>query len=193
MTEKAEPKTVHEFYRQMQTDTDTDDCIKHFLHCAECIKEMPKGVSPKEWSQTQTGWTVRGIQVWCNRHNSNVLHMDFEGAKHPAVTHRKPKDEDFKKIFSQPDEPLEKREKPSEIQMELLWERSKNDTYRRLKFTAQRSPAQATLEVLPQLCAEVLEAAAQEAAPDEKKQVLRKFCDEMTERLMQAAKSESTS
>jgi hypothetical protein len=68
---------------------ENENMIKMYLHCALCLQEIPEGVSPKEWSKVQAGWTVRGIQVWCNRHNVNVLHMDFEGMKHPANTNRK--------------------------------------------------------------------------------------------------------
>lgn len=61
--------------------------IQMYLHCAKCIREKPANVSPQEWSRTQTGWTIRGIQVWCVRHSMNVLHMDFQGAKHPGALH----------------------------------------------------------------------------------------------------------
>jgi len=58
--------------------------IGAYLHCKKCLEEIPDGVSPMEWSRTQAGWTAKGIQVWCNRHDLNVIHMDFEGTKHPA-------------------------------------------------------------------------------------------------------------
>ena len=48
--------------------------------------EMPEGYSPQTWSQLEIGWTRLGIQVWCRRHELNILHMDFEGHKHPART-----------------------------------------------------------------------------------------------------------
>jgi hypothetical protein len=62
----------------------TENEIVSYIHCAKCLEEIPDGVSPMEWSQVQAGWTVKGIQVWCNRHDLNVMHMDFQGAKHPA-------------------------------------------------------------------------------------------------------------
>ena len=63
--------------------------IKAYLYCGKCLKEYKeKGIneqmSPKEYSKTQTGFTKYGLQVWCNRHNCNIMHMDFEGFKHPA-------------------------------------------------------------------------------------------------------------
>lgn len=61
------------------------DCeIQSYLHCGLCIQELPHGVSPKHWSRTQAGWTEQGLQIWCNRHDCNVLHIDFQGQKHPA-------------------------------------------------------------------------------------------------------------
>ena len=60
--------------------------IVAFLHCRQCLLEMPDGYSPQTWSQLEIGWTRLGIQVWCRRHESNILHMDFEGHKHPART-----------------------------------------------------------------------------------------------------------
>jgi hypothetical protein len=58
--------------------------IKLFMHCAKCMDDKPAGISPMDWSQTQAGWTTFGFQVWCNRCDVNVMHMDFNGAKHHA-------------------------------------------------------------------------------------------------------------
>ena len=60
--------------------------IKMFMHCGLCLEEMPDGVSPREWGKLELGYTVLGIQVWCKRHECNVVHIDFEGQKHPANT-----------------------------------------------------------------------------------------------------------
>jgi hypothetical protein len=51
--------------------------IKLYLHCAKCIDEGME-------ENTSVGWTVQGIQVWCNNHNCNIAHIDFEGQRHPA-------------------------------------------------------------------------------------------------------------
>jgi len=58
--------------------------IKMFFHCGRCLEEKPEDQSPREWAQLEVGWTVLGFQVWCKRHEINVVHMDFQGAKHPA-------------------------------------------------------------------------------------------------------------
>jgi len=60
--------------------------IVAFMHCGKCIEELPKGQSPREWAQLEVGWTKPGLQVWCKRHEANVMHIDFEGTKHPACT-----------------------------------------------------------------------------------------------------------
>lgn len=62
--------------------------IKLFLHCARCLAERPENRSPRDWAQLEVGWTELGLQVWCKRHELNVLHVDFEGMKHPANTER---------------------------------------------------------------------------------------------------------
>lgn len=62
--------------------------IKAYLHCKLCLAEQagPAGVgeSPESYSRLSVGWTRRGFQVWCERHGANVMHVDFEGAQHPA-------------------------------------------------------------------------------------------------------------
>ena len=58
--------------------------IVAYLHCGQCLKEVPDGVSPSEYADNSVGWTIWGGQVWCNRHQCNVVHIDFEGHKHSA-------------------------------------------------------------------------------------------------------------
>ena len=55
--------------------------IQAFMHCGQCLKEN-KGQS------IEAGWTALGFQVWCRTHNANIVHVDFEGQKHPANTTR---------------------------------------------------------------------------------------------------------
>lgn len=59
--------------------------ICSFMHCRKCLAEKPTGISPRDWQQTEAGWTEKGFQVWCKRHECNIIHMDFEGHKHPAT------------------------------------------------------------------------------------------------------------
>jgi len=69
-----------------------DNQILTFIHCALCVGDIQagraEGHSPQSYSNYSVGWTPRGLQVWCNRHNCNVANIDFEGAQHPAVTRR---------------------------------------------------------------------------------------------------------
>lgn len=59
--------------------------IVQYIHCAKCVKEIPEGVSPKDFQSVEVGFTVEGLQVWCKRHQINIVHIDFEKTKHPAV------------------------------------------------------------------------------------------------------------
>jgi len=62
--------------------------IVAFLHCGQCLAERPSDQSPRDWAQLEAGWTRQGLQLWCKRHECNILHVDFEGRKHPANTTR---------------------------------------------------------------------------------------------------------
>lgn len=55
--------------------------ITLFFHCKKCIASVPKGVAPREWAQLEAGWTPAGFQVWCKRHEENVVNIDFLGQK----------------------------------------------------------------------------------------------------------------
>jgi hypothetical protein len=58
-----------------------------YFHCGRCMDELPDDTSPQEYSRLELGWTKLGLQVWCIRHDLNVMHIDFQGQKHPANTH----------------------------------------------------------------------------------------------------------
>ncbi len=55
--------------------------ISMFLHCKKCLEELPKDTSPREWVRIEAGWTKKGLQVWCVRHEINVMALDFLGQK----------------------------------------------------------------------------------------------------------------
>jgi hypothetical protein len=61
----------------------TNEIVAYF-HCGLCLRELPEGISPREWQDVEVGWTRIGLQVWCVRHEVNVIHIDFEGIKHRA-------------------------------------------------------------------------------------------------------------
>lgn len=62
----------------------SENSILLFIHCRRCLQEIPEGQSPQTWSRLSVGWTELGFQVWCNRHEVNIVHVDFEGCQHPA-------------------------------------------------------------------------------------------------------------
>ena len=59
--------------------TNSNEIVK-FIHCKKCLDERPSNLSPREYAQLEFGFTKPGIQVWCKRHEVNVMHIDFEGA-----------------------------------------------------------------------------------------------------------------
>lgn len=65
-----------------------DNNIQLYFHCSLCLDEKPEDQSPQEWGRLEVGWTKQGIQIWCKRHDVNVMHMNFEGTQHPATTAR---------------------------------------------------------------------------------------------------------
>lgn len=59
--------------------------IKLFFNCGKCLKEMPDGESPRSYGRIICGWTVKGFQVWCARHDVNIINLDFNGKKMAIV------------------------------------------------------------------------------------------------------------
>lgn len=57
----------------------TQNVINKFFTCTLCHEDKPRGVSPQEYSRLDVGFTDRGLQVWCRRHQVNIVHLDFEG------------------------------------------------------------------------------------------------------------------
>lgn len=55
---------------------DQPEEIALYIGCARCAAEMPPGESPRSWSRLAVGLTETGaIQVWCVRHDVNVVVM----------------------------------------------------------------------------------------------------------------------
>ena len=68
----------------MQREISNELSITTFLHCRRCIEEKPENISPRDYAQLEVGYTKIGLQIWCRRHNINIIHIDFENLKHPA-------------------------------------------------------------------------------------------------------------
>jgi hypothetical protein len=59
--------------------------INQFLQCRLCTTEAQALNKPvAEYARLSIGFTDVGIQVWCERHNVNVIHFDFQGRTVPA-------------------------------------------------------------------------------------------------------------
>jgi len=77
------------------------DCMGSFVHCGLCGKEWKEDkeintkCSPRDYARISVGWTKQGLQIWCVRHDCNILHIDFEGAQHPANTTRQKSKEEL--------------------------------------------------------------------------------------------------
>lgn len=71
----------------MPRDIPNTNEIAGFIHCAKCLHErevQELSMSPREYAQLEVGFTAQGVQIWCKRHECNVMHIDFQDAKHPA-------------------------------------------------------------------------------------------------------------
>ncbi len=72
-------------------EMDQSHRISQFIHCAQCLREFPQALrqdgimSYADYQEIEVGFTDVGIQVWCKRHNRNIVHFDFEGMSHPTA------------------------------------------------------------------------------------------------------------
>jgi hypothetical protein len=59
--------------------------IKEPIVCVKCSNEFlsgqTDGKSLQEYSKIDVGFTERGLQVWCQRHQLNICHINFDGKK----------------------------------------------------------------------------------------------------------------
>lgn len=49
-----------------------------YLHCKMCLAELPPGASPALWARLSVGVIRGGVQIWCERHDAEVVLIDFE-------------------------------------------------------------------------------------------------------------------
>lgn len=73
------------FQVTMNGDLEQPNEIGGYIHCKECVAEWVAGqagkdVSPKEYSRISVGRTAKGLQVWCDRHNKNILYVQIDKA-----------------------------------------------------------------------------------------------------------------
>ena len=59
--------------------------ITENLLCNSCYEEYCAGLTDRrslqQYSMLDVGLTDIGLQVWCRRHDVNVVHVDFGGQK----------------------------------------------------------------------------------------------------------------
>lgn len=56
-----------------------ENYIYRFIHCSLCLNEKPESVSAREYAHNEVGILKNGdIQVWCVRHEKNVVIFDME-------------------------------------------------------------------------------------------------------------------
>lgn len=79
-------KTLH--LKRMQFNADLQ--IHRQIHCRRCFGQRPANVAPRDWAKLTIGFTQHGVQVWCGRCDSNVIHINFEGRKCPAIGYHNP-------------------------------------------------------------------------------------------------------
>ena len=72
-------------------DTSTSILLKQIdqhIICANCEEEFQAGSTDISSLQNYTKLCIRfpdfGIQVWCRRHDANVVHVNFNGQKFKA-------------------------------------------------------------------------------------------------------------
>ena len=62
--------------------------IEQNIICSKCETEFLLGStdsrSLQNYSRLDIGFTSIGVQVWCRRHDANVVHIDFAGQKPTA-------------------------------------------------------------------------------------------------------------
>ena len=81
--------TLKEVEKKRTRPVSNGDMGSAYLHCSLCLQEKPPGQSPVEWARQQGAWTEVGLQIWCTRHDVNIMHVDFEGSRHSANSTRR--------------------------------------------------------------------------------------------------------
>jgi len=74
---------------EVQRQIPTQNGITQLMHCPRCVKELGERkipLSPQQYAKVEFGFTSRGVQLWCVRHNLNIIHIDFGDQKLRANT-----------------------------------------------------------------------------------------------------------
>jgi hypothetical protein len=85
MATKKDASNGHKRPKKEERPIPTDDVGLVNIYCTKCIIEAAKGgIHIRDHAKVTVSFTDMGLQVWCLRHDVNVIHLDFEGHKHPA-------------------------------------------------------------------------------------------------------------
>ena len=55
--------------------------IFSFYHCKKCLEEKGDYISARDYASFEFGATEKGFQLWCTRHEENVLALDLLAQK----------------------------------------------------------------------------------------------------------------
>ncbi|MEL0071646.1 MAG: hypothetical protein VW981_02090 [Rhodobiaceae bacterium] len=61
--------------------------ITGYIACSKCADEVGQSDPPaslQDYARLDAGFTDYGLQIWCRRHQVNVVHIDFQGNRLPA-------------------------------------------------------------------------------------------------------------
>lgn len=82
----------HQFLEAL--DLPNSNAQSSYVHCALCLAELKdpdrdiiqgeEQETPASYARLSVAWTKQGLQIWCVRHDCNVMHIHFEGETHPA-------------------------------------------------------------------------------------------------------------
>lgn len=85
MATKKEESNGHKRPTKQDRPIPTDDVGLSYINCTMCVIEAAKGGHHiKDWAKLTVSFTAIGLQVYCLRHEVNVIHIDFQGQKPPA-------------------------------------------------------------------------------------------------------------
>lgn len=75
---------------QKKNPVSRKNMIELCIHCKLCVEELKKikGVSLEDYQRIQAGLTKKGLQIWCVRHNCNIINVDFGGREPISYSER---------------------------------------------------------------------------------------------------------
>jgi hypothetical protein len=58
--------------------------ILMFMHCRQCLAELPKLTAPRDWAMVEVGLTdPHTLRVWCRRHEILIADFRIEHTRMP--------------------------------------------------------------------------------------------------------------